>query len=105
MFILDVLKYDIEPLESILNLLNDRDGIGWRNFWPRDFLSDEVLSALAELIKGGMVKVLRYDELETSLVDSVDYRANLFQHPEQFWFALTDKGTKTLENWDDFPRE
>jgi hypothetical protein len=57
MFVVDVLRYDIEQISNIVTLLNSAGGVGWRVFWPRDFHETEVFGALTQLIDRGWVGV------------------------------------------------
>jgi hypothetical protein len=98
MFILDVLRYDIEAVPSIVNLLNNRGSIGWRNFWAHDFTEKEVTSALDTLLQRGLVKPLRYDETlkELVVVQEVEsIRGNI----DSLWFMLTERGRQAWEKW------
>ena len=99
MFIVDVLRHDIEPLSSIVNMLNDAGCIGWREFWRRDFNEEEVISALRDLCRRGWVKVLVYSPAKGVCVDApldTDFTPN----PSQFWFKLTKEGEGAWEKWE-----
>lgn len=102
MFIVDVLRYDIEQISNILKLLNSRGGVGWRVFWPKDFDEEEVFQTLKLLLAKGFVdpyvdsadgrEIIPYDEP----ISRLDQARNL-------WFGLTDEGWAAWENWEDYP--
>jgi hypothetical protein len=100
MFIVDVLRHDdLEPLSSILNLLNNDGCIGWRQFWTRSFRRDEVLIALTDLIEDGLVVVFqessKCDKLVQVCWDDVDMR----HEEESTWFSLTAAGQTAWMQW------
>lgn len=97
MFILDALRHDdIENLDSILKLLNNPGCIGWRVFWPGDFVVGEVVPQLRALATEGKVQSLREtgrgDELEPIAPDQI-------VTDERIWFALTDVGREAWDAW------
>lgn len=97
MFVLDVLRYDYESIDSIIKLLNDSEGVGWREFWPTDFSTEELIPALESLVKKEHVKPFYFDQTTQSL--------EKFDHPcfievvEQVWFGLTEEGRQHWEAW------
>ncbi|HQU43730.1 MAG: hypothetical protein B7Z73_01250 [Planctomycetia bacterium 21-64-5] len=101
MFVLDVLRHDaVEQVSSIVRLLNDTSGcVGWREFWPRDFTTTEVVSALVALEHDGHVRALRESSTEDDLLavpsGQLDSSAC-----EETWFALTADGRRLLDEWD-----
>ena len=98
MFVLDVLRHDVEELSSIVKMLNNRGCIGWREFWPDDFTSDEVGVALEALLSDGLVTALAYDVDQSSLVrvsEYVDVRGS-----SKIWYELNPKGRALWESWD-----
>lgn len=98
MFILDVLRHDdIENLDSILKLLNNPGCIGWRVFWPDDFVAAEVLPQLCVLAAEGKVQALR----ETGRGDEFEpIAAGQIVADERIWFSLTDVGREAWDAWD-----
>jgi hypothetical protein len=98
MFILDVLRHDIEAVPSIVNLLNNRGSIGWRNFWAHDFTEKEVTWALENLLQRGLVKPLRYDEILKELV-AVQEVESIRGNIDSLWFMLTERGLQAWERW------
>lgn len=105
MFVIDVLRHDIEAIPSIIKLLNDR-AIGWRNFWPHDFTKLEVIQTLKELLIKGLVKPLCYDKSLKELVDfKIEDVTNIGDSIDSLWFILTEKGWQAWNNWDDPPVE
>ena len=99
MFILDVLRYDIEPLESILKLLNNDSCVGWRQFWPRDFTGAEIVPALKELIEKGYVDVYEMSADERELVPTDMARLSLEDSAGNYWYLLTDLGRRVWNEW------
>ena len=98
MFVVDVLRYDIEQVPSIAKLLNNTGSVGWRKFWARDFTDREVVAALEELVTEGLVDVLVYEPQRKELVRMTatpDFRGSL----EEYWFCLNGSGRKKWEEW------
>jgi hypothetical protein len=94
MFVLDSMQDDIEDLASVMRYL-----VAWRSRWPQDFTEDEVIEALASLIRDGLIEV--YDELpdrdELSPVESSRTdRASL----RRYWFRPTTRGKQIWKEWD-----
>lgn len=103
MFVLDVLKYDIEQISSIVNLMNNAGCIGWRECWPADFSKEDVIPVLGELVQDGYLDLYDYSEPEKRLVPAGDvgYLPGDFSgNEEKFWYLLTNKGRKLLDIWD-----
>jgi len=98
MFVLDVLKYDIEQIGSILNLLNDDTGIGWRPLWARPFETPEVTRWLVELAEEGRVEVCHEQDGYLVPVSEVPVLAE--NTVGAYWFRLTTRGEEALERWD-----
>ena len=96
MLVLDVLKYDMENLDGIVQLLNDRTGIGWRNFWDRDFAQEEVVSALHDLVHGKLVSVLRE---ESGVLVSFDAPEHFADVVGSLWFKIRENGLEALNRW------
>jgi hypothetical protein len=99
MFVLDSLANDVESLDDILRILNSDEAIGWHKQWGRHFTREEVVQALARLVRADHVRVstltsngkwleeLAPTELPASTFDDV-------------WFALTPHGRVVHTNWD-----
>ena len=100
MFILDVLRHDeAEQLRSILSLLNNAGCIGWRDCWPRDFTSEDVIPVLAELVRLGQVRLLAEgpgDDLTPRELTEV----NISQDLDKLWFELTESGRQAWAQWE-----
>ncbi|MHC4123314.1 MAG: hypothetical protein ACYSSI_07055 [Planctomycetota bacterium] len=99
MFVLDVLKYDIEQIDSICNLLNDTGCIGWRDHWPNDFSRGEVVEALFNLCKQGLVEILINNDALDELVYLDVSINNCDSITDDMWFKLTKEGKKKWDNW------
>jgi len=104
MFILDVLRHDIEQIPNIVTILNDTGGVGWRIFSPRDFEPREVYEALLGLIASGLVGVY-IDSPENEEIVPFDNAIPSFEQAQDLWFLLTSEGGKVWEDWEDYPRE
>jgi hypothetical protein len=91
MFVVDVLRYDIEQISNIVTLLNDAHGVGWRVFWPRDFDEFEVFDALKKLLEMGYVEPLIESLEERAIVPFPGAVASL-EEAKALWFVLTRKG-------------
>lgn len=99
MFIIDVLRYDVEQVSSIVTLLNAGGGIGWRDLWPRDFTVSDVAPALNELLRQGFIRTFQSNETGEELIpadDVGDIRLNI----DALWFELTKSGWEAWEEWD-----
>ncbi len=100
MFILDVLRHDVvEQIPSILNLLNDDGGVGWRDCWPSDFVADEIVPALERLVREGLVRVLREQESGNDLLPVNLQQLDVKRDQGSLWFELTDAGRKVWDQW------
>jgi hypothetical protein len=99
MFILDVMRHDeIENVPAIVNMLNDFETIGWRDHWPEDFTSSEVVGGIRELLSLKLIRALVYDGEAGRLIDSqtpVD-----IEDAENVWFRITELGWQVLAQWD-----
>lgn len=101
MFILDVLRHDvIEQVPSILKLLNNDGGIGWREFWPHDFTVDEVVPALEGLVRAGYVRALREQGSGDQLVPVCSLELDIGRDQDTLWFELTDEGRRVWGQWE-----
>jgi hypothetical protein len=99
MFIIDVLQHDIaEQLDSILQLLNDKYCLGWREFWPHDFNESEVIPALAGLVTSGMVVIYCDDTDECGM-----FLTPLRELPHEvakYWYGRSESGVAAWDAWD-----
>ena len=99
MFVLDVLRYDIEQVDSIVRLLNDDGCIGWRHLWPMDFTTKDIQPKLKELVQKRLVDVYKRNHGNSELVpvefDSIDVDTNL----NEYWYRLTDAGREVWDRW------
>ena len=104
MFILDVLRYDIEQISNIVSLLNNTGSVGWRVFSSQDFEPVEVYEALRGLIASGLVGVY-IDLPENEEIVPYDGEIATFAETHNLWFRLTSKGWKAWDAWEDFPTD
>lgn len=100
MFVLDVLRHDIEQPDSILNLLNNTGCIGWRHRWPKDFTIDVLLPAIQILFDEELVDALELKPGATELTPILPLEERSLATPEELWFLLTDKGKAVWDNWE-----
>ncbi len=98
MFIVDVLRHDIEQVSSIIKLLNDRECIGWREFWPHDFSIEEAVYSLNRLMNRSYVRQLIYDQENKVLIPAVTTN-EIVTGEEEYWFELTDLGKAAWKEW------
>ncbi|MEX2139578.1 MAG: hypothetical protein WD894_09975 [Pirellulales bacterium] len=100
MFILDVIRHDgLEQVSGMVELLNDRNCIGWREFWPRDFTAEEIWMQLKHLCKQGLIDALIEQAPEFDLVSLDSAKLDALADSNQLWFALTDAGRRAWEQW------
>lgn len=102
MFILDVLRHDVEQVPSVLRLLNNRGSIGWREDWPRDFVEADVLPALKDLVDQGLVQPLKYSHLSQAL-EPIRDPADVQRDAASLWFVLMKRGWQAWEDWEPPP--
>ena len=101
MFILDVLRHDVvEQIPSILNLLNDDGGVGWRDRWPQDFTADEIVPTLEKLVRAGLVGALREQQSGNDLSPVNVQELDVGRDQDSLWFELTDEGRRVWDRWE-----
>lgn len=104
MFVIDVLRDDIETISLIINRLNNGGSLGWRFAWPHDFTVMEIIQALKELIEKDLVTPLREDE-DLGKIVYCDEDEDIWDNIDFLWFELTERGRQAWNNWDDPPIE
>ena len=98
-FIIDILHYDIESVQTLISHLNLSIPIGWRRFWPHNFTEQEVLPALKDLIRENLVQVLQLSEV-TRQLEAVDGDPMIsLNDPNSLWFNLTHEGYLKWREW------
>jgi hypothetical protein len=95
MFVLDVLRHGEFQLPILLDVVNEKETIGWRAFWPRDFNTSDLIPALEQLARDGLVAVLDFDMRPVS-PDGID----VFRDQASLWFGLSENGRRALRKWD-----
>ena len=100
MFILDVLRYDIEPMDSIIKLLNDDGCIGWRHLWSRDFTISDVLPELKKLLQMQFLDIYELDDSNTELIPVEPNEINIDERGDEYWYLITDTGQKAWKDWE-----
>ena len=96
-FVLDVLQYDIERMDSILGMLNARSDMGWRALSDRDFSAPEVREVLEHLAGSGLV--IPYADLGGEQLLPVDTERAERMSDEELWWLLSVEGEKVLDEW------
>ena len=102
MFVLDVLRYDIEQISNIVTLLNNDGGVGWRDVWGREFTATDVIAILPELVQKRYVQVLWQPNNHSDLVEArgpFDFEND----SGRLWFRMTASGRQAWKKWDDVP--
>ena len=94
MFVLDVLKHGEFQLPTLLDVVNETETLGWRALWPRDFNTSDLIPALEQLARDGLVAVLDFDMRRVSS-DDID----VFRDQSSLWFGLSEKGRRALRAW------
>ena len=100
-FVLDVLRYDaLEQVGNILQMLNNRGCIGWRDHWPRDFQETEIVEVMPQLVDRELVEAIEIDQdgISRSWLSASDLRQR--QDLGDVWFHLTEKGLALWDTWD-----
>ena len=98
MFVIDVLRHDIEDVEAVLRMLNNTGVLGWRKFWPHDFSRDEVLTSLDRLVRSGLVRLLEYEPASRELVD-VRRAVDVCEQADLLWFKLEQAALDLWNKW------
>ena len=96
-FVLDVLQYDIEQMDSILSMLNARSDMGWRDLSDRDYTTPEVREVLEHLAGGGLV--IPYADLGGEQLLPVDKERAKRMSDKDLWWLLSVEGEKKLDGW------
>ena len=97
LYVLDALADDIEDMESILRMLNNRT-VGWRDEWGKDFERLDVVTALSRLAKGGQVLVYRLDPDGRELIEAPQQTLPPSTY-DDVWFGLTPAGRMRHQTW------
>ena len=97
MFVIDVLRYDMENIEYLVQLLNSDGCVGWRFAWAREFTQADVVGAIERLLDIGMVQcyIERPDALR-----AVEPPVDMSRDRDALWFELTPAGWAAGERWD-----
>jgi hypothetical protein len=98
MCVIDVLRYDIENVASIVKLLNNKESIGWRQLSDRDFTGEDVVAALEELVEREMVLVLKEDRSTSELRKTRQLKSG-HEGVHALWFELRPEGRKAWNSW------
>lgn len=101
MFVADMLMDGHESLPNILDFLNDRGPLGWRNAITRDFTWEDVVSGVAELLKEELADLwldeAGFVEVET---DREAVLRSAEEGSERLWVRLTTEGRRAVEEWE-----
>ncbi len=98
-YVLDALANDVEDLETVLRSLNSDTVLTWRQVWGREFDREEVIEALARLIRQDLVQAYELDNNGTSLIE-LPARTLPSGDFWNFWFGLTPRGRLVHQNWE-----
>jgi hypothetical protein len=96
-FVLDVLQYDTEQMNSILGMLNARSDMGWRDSTDRDFTAPEVREVLHYLAGGGLL--IPYADLGGEQLVPIDGESAKRMSDGHLWWLLSAEGEKVLDEW------
>ena len=61
-FVIDVLRCDIESMQTLISHLNG-PVIGWRSSWHHDLAEEEIFPVLEELVHKDLVEVFQFSEM------------------------------------------
>lgn len=100
MCVLDVLRYDIEPIESIVRLLNDDGCIGWRHLRMSDFTTQDVLPLIRKLVAMGLVDVYETNQDKTELVPVELGKIDIDARIGDYWYLINTAGREAWEDWE-----
>ena len=103
MFILDVLRYDIEQISSVVSLLNNDGCVGWRSVCGRTFGRQEVVAVMPDLVCDGLVDVYFYSSEQKCLVPhdpANEVPSDFAEIEDQYWYLLTEKGKELWADWE-----
>ena len=98
MYVADMLSNDSEAIPTIIGMMNSRSG-GWRNSVTCDFTAEDVILALDQLVKHGLVEPIPRDMTAGWINESID-ESDLPEDVRQQWFRLTLKGRQALDVWE-----
>jgi hypothetical protein len=96
MYVLDVVADDIEGLEDILRMLNDKKH-GWQDAWHGTFERPDVVASLSRLIRDGSVQTYSVAADHTLVKQpqgSLPHAAY-----DAAWFGITPRGRVRHSNW------
>ena len=100
MFVIDVLRHGQGgQLGSVLNRLNDRGCIGWRQHWSHDFASEEVVPVLRDLAIRGIVEVSVVEQGASNWTTTEPTDELFRESLDELWFFMTDKAYKLWDDW------
>ena len=97
--VLDVLRYDLETLAGILELLNVRGSVGWRDEFGRDLLPEDVAPILDELLRAGLVRPYAGSSGGTRLVEVPVEEAIGAANAPSTWWRITPAGWRLWRQW------
>ncbi|MGC4005461.1 MAG: hypothetical protein QM811_21005 [Pirellulales bacterium] len=98
MCVIDALQDDIENIDSVLRMLNNKSESSWATARGRQFTMDEVLSSIRELIQRNLISPLA--EIEPGFVMQIDALiAKTDTELEFLWFSLEPAGRDAMKEW------
>lgn len=99
MFVLDVLRYDMETIPLILDLLNNDGSIGWRFAWKGEFTEQQVIPVVEELVRRGLIRCL-IDQPGSPELIPLEALPDIRRNRQSLWFKLTPEGLAEWDVWD-----
>jgi hypothetical protein len=98
LFVAEVLRYGSESVPLILDLLNERSSVGWRNYVTQDFTEEDVITALDTLIMLGLVEPFYVEPFTSRFRRATDEElAHLREDLDRYLFRLTRKGRQIVD--------
>jgi len=99
MFVIDVLKYDWESLDTMLDLINSESNFGWKVFWPQDFTRDEVERTIRHLLTNDLLTTRKgnHENREREPFEVINPETQDFT---DLWFAPNEAGWRAWITWD-----
>jgi hypothetical protein len=97
MMVLDVLRYDIEPVSSILTMLNAHGCVGWGDILPRKVTIDDLVPVLQKLWREDFVRFFNDRDGQLEEVQPADVDADVVKSG---FFLMTDKARSAWKEWE-----
>jgi hypothetical protein len=99
MCVLDVIQDDIENIAAVLRMLNSEFTDSWRGARGQSFTEVEVIVAMKELVRRGLVTPLAEMPPEYDLHPIDPLRIESEFDWSEFWFLIEPAGRQAIQNW------